>query len=174
MRANMNASRTTIFLWLSLVLSPTVLGDAGYHAGRVPAAPEGVDRGKASMASRGAAAVGDRWTAPAEAVRRGNPVPSDSFSRARGRKLFEANCVGCHGPTGRGDGPAAARLDTLPPDLYATADQYPDGDLAWKIANGRGAMPAWKKVLTVNQIWDLVNFIHDLDDSPWPGHTHKH
>jgi hypothetical protein len=26
------------------------------------------------------------------------------------------------------------------------AAHHPDGDLAWKIANGRGAMPPWKDV----------------------------
>lgn len=129
------------------------------------------DAGHAHKSS-GARAGDGHWTAPAEAARRANPVPKDRSSRERGRKLFEANCTGCHGSTGRGDGPAAARLETLPPDLYETAGQHPDGDLAWKIANGRGAMPAWKGILTENQVWDLVNFIRDLDDSPWPDHTH--
>ncbi len=175
MRTNTNVFRGTMFLWLSIVLSPAAFGDAGHSAGKSPAAPAGMDRGKARMVGRSdAAAAGGHWTAPADAARRGNPIPSNSLSRERGRTLFEANCAGCHGPTGRGDGPAAARLETLPPDLYETAGQHPDGDLAWKIANGRGAMPAWKGMLTESQIWDLVNFIHNLDDSPWPGHTHRH
>ena len=32
----------------------------------------------------------------------------------RGRVVYERNCVGCHGPEGRGDGPASALLDPLP------------------------------------------------------------
>lgn len=34
-----------------------------------------------------------------------------------GRALFEENCTVCHGPGGRGDGPAAAGLTPAPPDL---------------------------------------------------------
>lgn len=113
-----------------------------------------------------------RWTTPPEAARRGNPVPADSFSHERGRRLFEVNCAGCHGPSGRGDGPAAARLEALPADLTAMARRYTDGDFSWKIATGRGAMPAWKGILTENQIWDLVNFVQSLGDEP--PHSHRY
>jgi len=110
--------------------------------------------------------------APAEAVRCANPVRADDVSRKRGRELFEVNCASCHGPTGRGNGRLAARLETLPSDLVAMARQYPDGDFAWKIANGRGPMPAWKETLTEHQIWDLVNFIQNLGDAGRPEHAH--
>jgi mono/diheme cytochrome c family protein len=42
------------------------------------------------------------------------------------------------------------------------AGHHPPGDLAWKIETGRRAMPAWKGILTKNEIWDLVNFIRAL------------
>jgi mono/diheme cytochrome c family protein len=42
------------------------------------------------------------------------------------------------------------------------AGQHPVGDLAWKIENGRGVMPAWKGILSESQIWDLVNYIKSL------------
>ena len=113
------------------------------------------------------------WMAPAEAARRGNPVPADNASRERGRKLFEANCASCHGLTGRGNGPIAARLETLPADLAVMAGQHPDGDFAWKIAEGRGAMPAWKAILSEKQIWDVVNYLQK--GLPRPGHEpHMH
>ncbi|MEW6330493.1 MAG: cytochrome c [Pseudomonadota bacterium] len=113
------------------------------------------------------------WMAPAEAARRGNPIPADNVSRERGRKLFEANCASCHGLTGRGNGPIAARLETLPADLAAMAGQHPDGDFAWKISEGRGAMPAWKKILSEKQIWDIVNYLQK--GLPRPGDdSHSH
>lgn len=52
------------------------------------------------------------------------------------------------------------------------ARQHPDSDFAWKIATGRGAMPAWKGILTENQIWDLVNFVQTLGDEP--PHSHRY
>lgn len=35
---------------------------------------------------------------------------------ARGHELYRANCVPCHGPGGKGDGPSAAGLDPKPRD----------------------------------------------------------
>lgn len=88
----------------------------------------------------------------------------------------------CHGPDGQGDGPAGAALNPPPSNLRAMAGQHSDGDFAWKIANGRGAMPAWSGTLTDNQIWDLVNYVQNLappgkkqDSSSHEGHAgHKH
>ena len=38
-----------------------------------------------------------------------------------GRALYMQNCMSCHGVDGKGDGPAAARLSTPPPDLTKIA-----------------------------------------------------
>lgn len=95
-------------------------------------------------------------------------MTADAASRARGRKLFQAHCAACHGMHGRGDGPAAAALDPKPTDLAAMANHHSDGDYAWKVANGRGAMPAWKGTLTEKQIWDVVNYIQQLGASAGP------
>lgn len=62
-----------------------------------------------------------------------------------------------------GDGPAAATLNPKPANLVAMSGGHPDGDFAWKIKNGRGAMPAWKSILKENQVWDLVNYIQALN-----------
>ncbi len=108
------------------------------------------------------------WSAPPEAAKRANPVPRDQDSIGRGKKLFQMHCVVCHGPEGKGDGPAAAGLTLKPPDLVRMAGHHPDGDLAWKIANGRGAMPAWKGKLSDKDIWHLVNLIQSLGE-----HSHQ-
>ena len=47
---------------------------------------------------------------------------------------------------------------------YKTINFY-NGDIAWKIAEGRGAMPGFKERLTDEQIWDLVNFIQSLKET---------
>ena len=102
------------------------------------------------------------WSAPEAAAKRANPVPATKASLEQGRQLFKQNCLACHGPTGRGDGPAAASLHPHPADLAIMAGHHPDGDLAWKIANGRGAMPPWKGALSEQQIWTLVTYIRSL------------
>ena len=125
-----------------------------------------------------AAAAEDHWSAPAVAAKRRNPMPTDAASLEQGRQLFKQNCIVCHGPEGRGDGPAAASLKPLPADLAMMVRHHPDGDLAWKIANGRGAMPAWEGTLSEDQIWMLVNYIKTLRvPSGLPqgtGHDHHH
>jgi mono/diheme cytochrome c family protein len=118
--------------------------------------------GAALVACPGAAAHGYHWEAPKAAAERKNPVPADSASLERGKKIFATNCAVCHGSTGRGDGPAAAGLTPKPADLREMAAEHPDGNLAWKIANGRGPMPAWKGTLNERQIWDVVNYLKSL------------
>jgi mono/diheme cytochrome c family protein len=54
------------------------------------------------------------------------------------------------------------------------AGHHSDGDLAWKIGNGRGAMPAWKGVLTEREIWHLVNYIKNLPAGKKAKTAHEH
>jgi len=105
------------------------------------------------------------WMAPAKEAKRRNPVKPDKTSLARGKKLYPAHCASCHGEGGEGNGPAAEYLQPKPANLKEMAPQHADGDLAWKIAQGRGAMPAWKGTLKPQQIWDLVNYIKRLGHS---------
>jgi len=85
-----------------------VLGDAGHEAKEAPAAMEGMDHSKMKMGD--ATATGGHWMAPEEAAKRRNPIAATHASIERGHKLFQANCVSCHGAQGKGDGPAAAAL----------------------------------------------------------------
>lgn len=93
-----------------------------------------------------------------------NPIPRSFQSISRGRQLFQHYCKECHGAEGRGDGPAAASLPQRPEDLTSIAPSpyFPDGSVAYRIANGGGVMPAWKTALSAEEIWDLINFIRSL------------
>lgn len=117
------------------------------------------------------------WSAPTVAAGRQNPIPSTTVSIYRGKNLFQANCVSCHGTSARGDGPLAKALTPKPADLVAMAPTHPDGGLAWKIAEGRGAMPGWKQSLSEKEIWNVVNFLKSLSkdkskSQPMAHHDH--
>ncbi len=93
-----------------------------------------------------------------------NPGLHSPESIGRGRDLYVQYCQTCHGADGRGDGPSAASLPTRPDDLsdIAPPPYFPDGVVAYRIAHGVDAMPAYQAVLTQDQIWDLVNFIRSM------------
>ena len=104
------------------------------------------------------------WKAPADAKATKNPTKKDDPKIiAEGKKLAETNCSSCHGNGGKGDGPAAAALPPPKPADWTSAKiaAESDGELFWKISNGRGAMPPWKH-LPDNQRWALIDYIRSL------------
>jgi len=94
-----------------------------------------------------------------------NPILPDVESIAIGQELFTENCVPCHGPEGRGNGPTARTLSPPPADFAAghTAT-HTDGDLYFWILQGieDTAMPAFGDQLTEEQAWHLVNYVRRL------------
>lgn len=116
------------------------------------------------------------WASPKEAANQKNPIKSDKDSISRGAITYASLCVSCHGVHAEGDGNLAASLKPKPTNLKAMSGGHTDGDFAWKIANGRGAMPGWKDHLSENDIWDLVNFIQNLKNKGIENkeqHNHK-
>jgi len=93
-----------------------------------------------------------------------NPVSADDVSIARGKELYQINCMLCHGPQGQGDGPVASFLKNKPANLTSDAVQTKtDGALFMTITNGvTGAMPALNENLLVRERWDVVNYLRTL------------
>jgi len=93
---------------------------------------------------------------------------------AKGKTIFDANCVQCHGASGQGDGYGAPFLVPPPRDLTAgqfkfrttASGQLPtDEDLFRTIsrgANGTG-MPPWQYLLSDEDRWALVDYVKTLD-----------
>jgi mono/diheme cytochrome c family protein len=105
--------------------------------------------------------AGPAWRTEAAGGAQKNPVPREIGLRL-GKALFEENCVICHGSTGAGDGQAAAGLTPRPKNLADRPVQAEtDGVLFWKISEGRGAMPGWKR-LSERERWSLVHYLRAL------------
>ena len=101
------------------------------------------------------------WTVPAAERQKKNPI-ARAAGVQEGKKIFEANCSMCHGPTGKGDGPVGAALTPKPEDLTSREVRaQTDGALYWKISTGRGAMPSWQ-TLPEKDRWSVVNYIRSL------------
>jgi len=84
-------------------------------------------------------------------------VPPVATSPASGKEMFTAYCAVCHGPDGKGDGPAAAALKKAPANLTQLSakngGKFPDAVVARYIsgdettaAHGSRDMPIWGKV----------------------------
>jgi len=114
------------------------------------------------LALAGVAYAQAPWEAPPAEKAKRNPLPADAKVVDQGQKIAQINCVTCHGAKGKGDGVAAAALSPKPADWTSKKIQdESDGELFWKISNGRGSMPAWKH-LSENDRWALVRYIHSL------------
>ena len=87
-------------------------------------------------------------------------------SIARGADLYKINCISCHGETGAGDGAAGAVLNPLPAPISHTAQMLADDLVFYRISEGgvpfQTAMPAWKDVMTEEQIWDVIAYVRAL------------
>ena len=68
--------------------------------------------------------------------------PSEAADSAKGQEVYNTYCALCHGPTGLGDGVAAAALDPKPRDLSSVAilETYTDEYLVNVITNGGAAV----------------------------------
>lgn len=106
------------------------------------------------------------WVAPKDADNVKNPLSGNTAVLAEGKTLYVANCGPCHGEKGKGDGPAAQGLNPRPADhTSAGVQSQSDGAIFWKLSEGRTPMPAYKKIFSDQQRWELVNFIRTLAKS---------
>ena len=88
-------------------------------------------------------------------------------SIAEGKKIFQTNCVVCHGEKGKGDGAAAAALNPKPRNYTDTAfmTKEPKSRMFNVISEGgkkNGLSPlmaSWKKILKPDQIEDVLAYV---------------
>lgn len=108
------------------------------------------------------------WEAPPVAAMATNPVTGDSADAARGRRVYEENCVPCHGPSGT---PRTTRVGGGAPD-FADPDfarSRTDGEIFWKIATGRGVMPGYEGALDAADRWRVVRYVRSLSEAQAPN-----
>ncbi len=103
------------------------------------------------------------WKAPRRASRKKNPISVDAASLKAGKAVFLRECLSCHGASGKGNGPKAAGLNPHPTDLSLPAIwEQSDGAIFWKITKGRTPMPSYKKLLSEEDRWHVINYIHSF------------
>jgi mono/diheme cytochrome c family protein len=114
--------------------------------------------------SPNSSAAEEEWKAPARAARKKNPIPMDDASVAAGKAVFVQQCLPCHGEGGKGDGPQSKDLNPKPRNLSeAKIWEQSDGSIFWKLTEGRKPMPTFEKILTEEQRWQVINYIHGFE-----------
>ena len=82
----------------------------------------------------------------------------------KGEETYDSLCLACHGIYGRGDGQMASVLSSPPRDLSDPGYQsrVTNRQLHHLISEGKGAMPATKKVLNAEEITAVIAFVRLL------------
>lgn len=89
---------------------------------------------------------------------------SASQGPVNGREIYRAKCAACHGPEGRGNGPAAAAMNPRPTNFTDASRRQATTDVAMAdvIEHGRRAMPAFGRMLSRAQIDSLATYLRTL------------
>jgi mono/diheme cytochrome c family protein len=175
----MTEKRFTPFLGLTVVAIPALAAANVYVQMNVPLQPPFFPRTihpapPTEITVNGKAIAIDAGDNPFRHLERSNP---DEFRKRieNGRRTYYRNCVFCHGDDLGGNGMFVHALDPIPTN-------FGDGDtianlretfLFWRIAKGGPglpeeggpwdtAMPAWEKILTEDEMWEVTLFLYDF------------
>lgn len=111
---------------------------------------------------------------PFRALKQDDP---DAFARhvENGRRVYYENCFFCHGDGLGGDGMFAHGLNPIPTNFTDTGilPILQSSFLLWRISKGGAglpeeggpwdsAMPVWEQFLTVDDMWDVILFLHEF------------
>ncbi len=104
------------------------------------------------------------WIVPDAAKNMANPTDaSDEENIEIGEEIYMKHCKSCHGKTGLGDGPKSEELDTPSGDFSTDITDQTDGELFYKIKEGRDDMPEFsKKIPDDEDVWLVVDFLRTL------------
>jgi high-affinity iron transporter len=112
----------------------------------------------------------ERWNVVAYV----NSLRSSPSQIAEGEGLYTQRCVACHGATGAGDGPSAAALSKLPPELasFAWQAERSDAQIATAIRMGAPgtAMPPARD-LTEADLNTMVAYVRTLAGKEAPANA---
>jgi mono/diheme cytochrome c family protein len=105
------------------------------------------------------------WDVPAEYVNMKNPIKKTDKVMAEGKTFYTHTCAGCHGISGKGDGPKVKNRAIAPASLVVDGKRNEaDGVDFYKIKYGRGVgnLHSFKASLDDENIWAIVHYIKDF------------
>ena len=106
------------------------------------------------------------WIVPADQKELTNPQSYNLSNVKKGKELYIKNCKSCHGDPGKNN-----VLPLVPPPVDITSERMQkntEGELFYKITNGRGAMPQFKATISDDDRWRIVNYISNFSPQKQP------
>lgn len=106
------------------------------------------------------------WMVPGAQKNAVNPQEYNLANVTKGKELYAKNCKSCHGDPGKNNA-----LPLNPPPVDITSEKIQkntEGELFYKITNGRGAMPQFKATISDDDRWRIVNYIMNFNPKRKP------
>ena len=97
------------------------------------------------------------WVVPDDYQKMAAPFIFDAKTVKSGEAVYIKNCKSCHGDPGKNN---VAKITPVPKDPASKEYQnQPDGSLFYKIATGRGPMPAFGNILKEEERWQVISYV---------------
>jgi mono/diheme cytochrome c family protein len=103
-----------------------------------------------------------------------NPIPWSEDVMKKGKELFEAFCIHCHGESGDGDGTAIVNSGGKfpPPNAYSgPLKNLPPGQIFYSITYGKNAMGSHASQVNKEERWRLVHYVRELQGNGQGGQS---
>ncbi len=108
-----------------------------------------------------AVSFAQQWTVPAEKKSRLSESKFTSETLKQGTQVYQINCKSCHGDPGKNN---VTKLVPVPPDpVSPQMQQNTDGEIYFKVQEGRGPMPSFMNSLTSIEIWQVICYIRSFN-----------
>jgi mono/diheme cytochrome c family protein len=102
-----------------------------------------------------------KWEVPADKKDRVAPFKFDVKTVQTGKDIFSKNCISCHGTPGMGNNIPMVPLPRDPASKEYQANV--DGELFYKMTEGRGAMPSFKNSIEEKDRWAIISYIRSFN-----------
>jgi len=137
--------------------------EADSRDGEVPKGVKGIKKGLAILLLMlfPTLSFGQQWVVPPDKKARLSETRFTDETVKAGSQVYQINCKSCHGDPGKNN---VTKLAPLPPDpASAQMQQNLDGDIYYKVQEGRVPMPAFKNSLTSMEIWQVIAYIRSFN-----------
>lgn len=81
---------------------------------------------------------------------------------AQGKKLYQENCLSCHGADGRGNGPDAINQKVAPTDLNRAVKEAEHFAFYTRYSYWDGRMPGWSKEFTDYELDAITAYLYEF------------